>query len=84
MAFELPGWVTDDVTSVRREVAEWKGTTPAERWRLAVICSRDALWALKASGQAPRILGHVDPLPQSTVLALRRLQRQAGWPRDHH
>jgi hypothetical protein len=79
MAIELPGWVVDDVTSVRREVEDWKATTPAERWRLAVLCSRDAVWAAKASGNPQRIFDHVDRLPDSTVRALERLRRQAGW-----
>ena len=75
----MPGWVVDDTTSVREEVAEWIGTTPAERWRLATLCARDAMWAIKASGNPRRILEHVDRLPESTVAALERLRRQASW-----
>jgi hypothetical protein len=73
---KLPGWVVDDVTSVREEVAEWARTTPAERWQLARLCSRDAMWAARASGNPQRILDHVDPLPESTVAALARLRRK--------
>ena len=76
---KLPGWVIDDATSVREEVAEWAGTTDAERWRLAILCSRDAMWAAAASGNRERILDHVDPLPETTIQALERLRRQAGW-----
>jgi hypothetical protein len=76
MLAKLPGWVVDDVTSVRQEVAEWTSTTPAERWRLARLCSRDAMWAARASGDPQRILDHVDPLPETTVLALARLRRK--------
>lgn len=79
MLAKLPGWVVDDRTSVREEVAEWAGLSPAERWQLAVRCSRDAMWAASASGHRDRILSHVDPLPESTVVALSRLRRQAGW-----
>jgi hypothetical protein len=75
----LPGWVVDDVTSVREEVKEWVGTTEAERWRLAKACARDAIWAIRASGMARRILDQVDPLPASTVRALERLRTRAGW-----
>lgn len=79
MLDRLPGWVVDDDASVRAEVAEWRDLTPAERWRLAVLCSRDVMWAARASGHAARILDAVDPLPDSTVAALARLRRQAGW-----
>jgi hypothetical protein len=75
----LPGWVVDDDASVRAEVAEWIGTTVAERWRLAHACARDALWAARASGMRDRVLAQVDPLPESTVAALARLRRTAGW-----
>lgn len=79
MLSKLPGWVVDDVTSVREEVAEWIGTTPAERWQLAMLCARDAIWATHLSGHPARILEQVDPLPESTIRALERLRRQAGW-----
>jgi hypothetical protein len=73
---KLPGWVVDNAASVREEVAEWASTTPAERWRLARLCSRDALWAARASGRLAQVLDAVDPLPESTVLALARLRRE--------
>jgi hypothetical protein len=76
---KLPGWVVDDVASVREEVKEWRGTTPAQRWRLARACARDAMWALRAGGIAARVLDHVDPLPESSIRALARLRRDAGW-----
>jgi hypothetical protein len=78
---KLPGWVVDDATSVRREVQEWVGTTPAERWRLAVLCSRDAMWAIQASRDPQRLLDWEDPLPESSVAALSRL-RAAARGRD--
>jgi hypothetical protein len=61
-----PGWGVDDVASVREEVAE---------------CSRDAMWAIRAGGDAEHVLGHQDPLPESSVAALERLRRQSGWRR---
>jgi hypothetical protein len=79
---KLPGWVIDDDASVREEVAEWKDLTPAQRWRLAVLCSRDAMWAARASGNPQRILDHVDSLPESTLTTLARLRKEAGWNRD--
>jgi hypothetical protein len=75
----LPGWVVDDVTSVRAEVAEWTRLSDAERWHLARLCARDAMWAARASGNRERILSHVDPLPSSTLRALERLRRDANW-----
>lgn len=78
MSGELPGWVIDDTSSVLEEVKEWRGLTPRELWRLAEACSRDAMWAIRASGMAQRILDHVDPLPESTIRALERLRQRAG------
>jgi hypothetical protein len=79
MPMKLPGWVVDDVTSVREEVQEWLSTTPAERWRLAHSCARDAMWAARASGIKSRVLDHVDPLPESSIRALERLRKEMGW-----
>jgi hypothetical protein len=78
---ELPGWVVDDVTSVRREVAEWRNLTVQQRWTLARQCARDAIWAIRAGGHPDRVLGHTDPLPESSVAALARLRQEAGWGR---
>lgn len=78
---KLPGWVLDEGTSIREEVQEWQNLTPAERWRVARACARDAMWAARASGIRERILERVDPLPDSTLRALERLRRDAGWGR---
>lgn len=80
MLSKLPAWVVDDVISVKEEVAEWASTTPKERWKLAKLCSRDAMWAARASGNPQRILDQVDPFPASTLVALGRLRQKAGWP----
>ena len=82
MLSKLPGWVVDDDASVREEVAEWKGLTPAELWRLARHCSRDAVWAARVSGNPQRILDQVDPLPDNAVIALARLRQRSGWNSD--
>ena len=79
MLDRLPGWVTSNADSVRAEVAEWRGLDRSQRWRLARLCSRDALWAVSVSRDPRRILDRVDPLPQSSVQALARLRAQAGW-----
>lgn len=77
---KLPGWVVSDEESLRDEVRDLVGTTPAERWQQAVLLSRDAMWAVRASGMAERVLLHEDPLPESTIRALARLRLAAGWP----
>lgn len=79
MLANLPGWVVDDVASVMAEVADWRGTTPAQRWRLAELCARDAMWAARAGGHPQRVLDQVEALPASTLVALARLRRTAGW-----
>jgi hypothetical protein len=81
MESKLPGWVVDNVASVRAEVAEWAPLTSAERWRLARLCSRDAMWAARASGRLKQVLDSVDPLPESTVAALSRLRQEANGRR---
>jgi hypothetical protein len=75
----LPGWVIEDTESVRQEVSGLRDTTLTERWSMALACARDALWALAMSDRAERALAHQDPLPQSTIVALQRLRKQAGW-----
>lgn len=71
---KLPGWVVDDTRSVLEEVAPFVGATPAELWQHTADCAEDAMWAIRASGMAERILAHEDPLPESTVRALARLR----------
>lgn len=79
MLAKLPGWVIDDDASVRQEVAEWRGLTPAELWQLAKLCARDAMWAARIGGNPQRVLDRCDPLPDDTLAALARLRRAAGW-----
>jgi len=81
MLAKLPGWIVEDEESVRAEVAEWIGTTAAERWKLAKLCAKDAVWAARLSGNRERILSSEDPLPASTIAALARLRAECGWPR---
>lgn len=79
MLTKLPGWVVDNDTSVRREAAEWRDLTPAQRWHLAKLCASTAMWAVGLNEAPQRVLDYVDPLPESTVTALARLRRAAGW-----
>jgi len=73
---KLPGWVVDDVTSVREEMAPYVDTSAAERWRITEGCAADAMWAVRASGMPARVLAQVDPLPESSVRALARLRER--------
>jgi hypothetical protein len=73
---KLPGWVTDEVTSIREEMAPYVGATPAELWRHTEDCARDAMWAVRASSFPERALAYQDPLPPSTIAALARLRGQ--------
>ena len=69
----LPGWVVDDVASVLSEVARYRDATVQELWRYTEDCAKDAMWAVRASPFPERVLSLVDPLPSSSVIALRRL-----------
>lgn len=75
---ELPGWVVDDETSVAEEVAPYVGATAEELWRHTEDCAKDAMWVVRASGMAARVLAQEDPLPESTIRALARLRAQAA------
>jgi hypothetical protein len=78
----LPGWVVDNVASVHEEIGGLRDTTPAQRWQLAVACTKDTIWALSLSDHADQALAYQDPLPGSTLAALRRLRREVGWGSD--
>jgi hypothetical protein len=71
---QLPGWVVDDVISVREEMARYVGASRETLWRLTEACARDAMWAVRASPFPERVLAHVEPLPESTVATLVRLR----------
>ncbi len=72
----LPGWVVDDDTSVREEVADYVGATPERLWALTRMCARSAVWALAFHEDPRAALEARDPLPPSTVAALARLREQ--------
>ncbi|MBX3275617.1 MAG: hypothetical protein KF729_35485 [Sandaracinaceae bacterium] len=78
MARKLPGWVVDEATSIVEEMAPFVGRTPEELWRDTEDCAKDAMWAVRASGMAERVLAQEDPLPESTLRALARLRKQAA------
>lgn len=73
---KLPGWVVDEESSVKEEVAPYVDATPQQLWRHTEACAKDAMWAVRASGFPERVLAHRDPLPESTVRAMARLRRK--------
>lgn len=74
----LPGWVVDNTTSVRREAEPYVTMTPAERRAVAHQCCRAALEMLRRSPFADRALDLVDPVPESTRVALAKLRKSRG------
>lgn len=84
MLARLPGWVVDDVTSVRREVEPFERMTATQRWGATRLCARDALWAVRLGHDPQRVLDFEDSLPPTTVTALERLRarrrRDLGGP----
>lgn len=70
----LPGWVISDEESVRADVARYVGMSADALWREVEDCARDAIWAIRASGFAAHVLAFEEPLPESTVAALKRLR----------
>ena len=73
----LPGWVTDDAESVRREAEPYRRMSHEQRMRhLSMVC-RDA-WRLAISRpERDAVLAYRDPLPESSVAALARLRALA-------
>jgi hypothetical protein len=73
----LPPWVTDNRTAVAREAAPYRGLTPEARWRATAAACRAAARQLAHRSDRERILAFRDPLPESSVEALRRLRAAA-------
>lgn len=71
----LPGWVIDNETSVREEVAPYVDMSMAERWRATRRCCEAAIAMLRFHREPESILAHVDPLPESTLRVLARLRQ---------
>ncbi len=70
----LPGWIVDDDTSVREEVADYVDLPPERLWELTKRCARSAMWALSFHEDPRAALEAREPLPASTVAALARLR----------
>lgn len=79
----MPGWVIDERTSVREDVARYVGMRPDRLWREVEDCARDAMWAIRASGFPARAMRYEAPLPPSTTVALARLREDYRRSRTH-
>lgn len=79
MLDKLPGWVISNEESVRREAGPYRDMTIEERARLRAAACRQAARQIAWRADRDRVLAWVDPLPESSVLALVRL-REGFWP----
>jgi hypothetical protein len=70
----LPGWVVDNRTSVEREASAYLTLTPEQRWRATAAACRSAARQLASRQDRSRLLEYRDPLPDSSIIALRRLR----------
>src|SRR4029450_5371940 len=73
----LPKWVVDNRTAVDREAAPWRGRSPEEHHRALAAACRAAARQLAQRADRERLLAYRDPLPDSTLAALRRLRAAA-------
>lgn len=76
----LPGWVTSNEESVRREAAPYAGMAPEERASHLAAACRAAAKLLASRADRERVLALEDPLPESSLRALERLRAVA---REH-
>jgi hypothetical protein len=76
----LPQWAVDNRTAVAREAEPYRGLTVEARWRATAAACRSAARQLAQHPDRQRLLDFRDPLPESSILALRRL-RAAGMHR---
>lgn len=74
MPVVLPPSLRKDLHPVRDEAAWARSLTPEQRLRVVAALCRDALTLLNMNPQRDRILAMRDPLPASTVAALKRLR----------
>jgi hypothetical protein len=73
----LPKWVVDNRTAVEREAQPYRDLTPEQRWRATAAACRAAARQLAQRADRQRLLDYRDPLPESSVIALRRLRALA-------
>jgi hypothetical protein len=72
----LPGWVALNDESIEREVAPLRDASPAERLAATRRCCAATMRMLRFHPDPESVLRRVDPLRESTRLALRRLRAE--------
>lgn len=77
MAFVLPPSLDKTIQTIEAECAYAKSLTPTERLELVARLSETAWSQVLAHTQRERLLALQDPLPESTIAALKRL-RESG------
>ncbi len=73
----LPPWVVDNRTSVAREAEPYRTMTAAARAQALAAACRAAARQLAARPDRQRLREYRDPLPESSLIALRRLRAAA-------
>jgi len=74
MAIELPPSLDKAIHTLEKECAYAKSLTPQERLEVVAQCSAAAWSQVLAHTQRERLLALRDPLPESTLAALKRLR----------
>ena len=74
MAINLPRSLRKDLHSISEEVAWARTLTPEQRLAVVELLCRDSVTLLNMNPHRERILERKDPLPASTLVALKRLR----------
>ena len=69
-------WAKTDRESVRQEAEPYREMSVEGRLVALAAACRAAMRLLRTRDDQRRVLAHTDPLPESSIRALRRLQRQ--------
>lgn len=75
MPIVLPPSLRKELHPLSDEVAWARSLTPEERVRVVASVCRDALILIKMNPKGEHVLTMRDPVPPSTVEALKRLRR---------
>lgn len=77
MLKSLPGWVTDNASSVAREAEPYVSLTPEQRAAIMVQVCKTAVSIARGRPDSAKVFAFRDALPASTELALERLRTLA-------
>jgi hypothetical protein len=74
MLTKLPAWIVPNDVSVEREAAPYRHMPLEQKLRLVRDACRTAARLARAHPRPDLVYTWVDPLPPSTIAALKRLQ----------